>query len=418
MINTHYLFSELVHRKRRSLINLLLVATALAVMIFIGLLTESLQQAFQAPLADIGASLTVQKSGDVPEVMNGPVLPCSVAPISNDHISRIGAIPGVQAINEAVLIWDFQADSFQIVVGFDPEDTAGPALLRGALANGRFLKTGDTGKAMADLTWSVTHKVKSGHILKIGGQDFEIIGIVDSSQISQIATAQLYIPLDDAKAIASGSASINAVHHFDQDDANLLFIKADRDKTEEIATGIKDIAGKKTVVSTPDSFKEMLGSLFTLTSRFSSLISGMTLVASLLLVARTTAAGVRERTVEIGAMKAIGWTERNIVNQLAAESFMVIALGTLLGICLALLGAWLVSFQSIAIPIPWDMAPTPHFLPGGEEQLSRDVRLTMTSPIKLIGVGAVSAFAIGLTALITAGRAIIRLKPSEVLRNE
>ena len=418
MINPSYLFFELTGRKRRASVGILLVASALAVMTFIGLLTESLKEAFRAPLADIGASLTVQKSGDVPETMNGPVLPCSAAPIDHNQIVEIGGLQGIRTVSEAVLFWDFQDDSFQIAVGFEPEDSAGPSLLRKAMVGGRFLKTGDTNKALADLTWAQTQRIEPGQTLKIAGRGFEVVGIVDSSQISKIAAGQVYIPLREAKAIASGSAGINAVHRFGRDDANLLFIDADRDKTEKIAAGIKNISGEKTTVSTPESFKETLGGLFALTDRFAGLVAGVALVVSLLLVARTTAAGVGERTVEIGAMKAVGWTGRDIIGQLAAESFVVVALGTVSGIGLGLFGAWIVSFQSIAIPIPWDMAPTPHFLPGGDAQLTRDVRLAMPSSMKIVGLGAVSALFIGLGALATAGRAVVRLKPSEVLRNE
>ncbi len=418
MINSRYLFFELTRRKRRTAIGVLLVASALAVMTFIGSLSESLKEAFRVPLADIGASLTVQKSGDVPETMSGPVLPCSAAPIARGHIVEIARLRGIRSVSEAVLFWDFQDDSFQIAVGFDPEDSAGPALLRKALVEGRFLKTGDANQALADLTWARTQGIAPGHALKIGGRDFKVAGIVDSSQISQIAAGQVYIPLTEAKAIAAGSAGISAVHRFGRDDANLLFIDADRDKTEEIAVGIKAIAGEKTTVSTPESFKETLGGLFSLTDRFSGLVAGATLVVSLLLVARATAAGIGKRTAEIGAMKAVGWTGRNIVGQLAAESFVVVAVGAASGIGLGLFGAWIVSFQSIAIPIPWDMAPMPHFLPGGETQLTKDVRLAMPSSMKIVGIGAVSALLVGLGALAAAGRAVVRLKPSEVLRNE
>jgi len=418
MIHPYYLIRELGYRRRRTFVSLLLVACSLAIFLFTGLLAGALQQAFQAPLADIGASLTVQKSGDVPEKMNGPVLPCSVAPLSREEIAAIGALPGVQSLSEVVLMWDFQPDSFQIVEGFDPEAAAGPALLRGGVSAGRFLLPDDRGRAMVDLSWAQPRGLVPGQKIEAVGQSFEIVGVVDSSQLGGIAAAHVYIHLAEAKAIASGSAAINQVHPFGPEDANLLFIRADRDQSDAIATAIKKIVGEKGAVSTPESFKELLGGLFALTDRFSLLVSGLTFVVALLLVARTTAAGVRERTMEIGAMKAVGWTGRNIVAQLAAESLVIVAVGAVVGIALGMLGAWVVSWQSIAIPIPWDMAPTPHFLPGGEVQLSRDVRLVMPPPYRLIGTALLLAITIGLSSLIVAVRAIIRLKPSEVLRHE
>jgi ABC-type antimicrobial peptide transport system permease subunit len=418
MINIPYLVSELTFRKRRSLINMLVVATAMGILVYFGLLAVALQRAFLTPLTDIGASMIVQVSGDVPEQMAGPVLPCSVAPIGNEQIVRIRNLAGVQSLSEAVLFWDFESKVMRIVVGFNPLDPAGPALLRNALVSGRYLTGDDTGKALADLSWAQAEKAAPGTQVRIAGRTFTIAGIVDSSRIGRIATAQLYIPLKDAKAIASGSASINAVHPFRADDANLLFIKAQRDETEAIAAETKGIIGEKATVTTPDSFKETLGSLLAVTDRFAGLISGLCVIAALLLVARTAASGIRERTMEIGVMKAIGWSGSDIILQLAMESFTLILIGTIVGIGIGLLGSWLTSFMSLSIPIPWEMAPSPHFQQGGAAQFSREVRLAMVSPLKILPTALLSSLLIGLVTGVTALRAINRLKPSEVFRND
>jgi hypothetical protein len=274
MINVHYLACELTFRKRRSLINMLVVATAMGILVFFGLSAAALQKAFLAPLTDIGASMIVQVSGDVPEEMAGPVLPCSVAPINKDQIVQIRKLSGVQNLSEAVLFWDFQAAGMNIVVGFNPQDQTGPSLLRNALVSGRYFTSDDTDKVLVDLTWAESKKAVLGSEVRIADHAFTIVGIIDSSRISRIATAQLYIPLQDAKDIVSGSKAIQAVHPFGPNDANLLFIKAERDKTDDIAGGIKTIIGTKASVVTPDSFKEMIGSLLTLTDRFAGLISG------------------------------------------------------------------------------------------------------------------------------------------------
>ncbi len=418
MIHTHYLFNELVFRKRRSAINILVVATAMGIVVFASLLTASLQKAFLAPLTDIGAAMTVQVAGDVPEQMAGPVLPCSVAPIDSARIARIRMLSGVQGLAETVLFWDFQPSSFKIVAGFAPDDTAGPALLRHALISGSFFTEKDSAVALADVSWAAGNKMVPGSRIHVGGRAFILKGIVDSSRISRIATAQVYIPLADAKAIVAGSASINAVHHFGPKDANLLFIKARRDKTSGIAAEISGILGKKATVTTPDSFKETLGSLFALTDRFAGLISGLVLIATLLLVARTTAVGIRERNREIGVMKAIGWRGRDILRQVAAESLVLLILGTMLGIAVGIVGGYLTTFVRITIPIPWEMAPSPHFLQGGPPQFSRVVSLSMSDPTKILMVAGGAALFIGLATVLSAGHAVIRLKPSEVFRHE
>jgi len=418
MINRKYLVSELTGRRRRSAVNIGLVALVVAVLVCITMLAGALEHAFQTPLSDIGANITVQMAGDVPEQMAGPVLPCSVAPISDEQSRSIGVIPGIQNISRAVLFWDFSDDTFQIVVGLQPTDRAGPALLRAAVTQGRMLTESDSFMALAETVWAEKAGLHPGDQVKIGGRAFTIVGMVDASKISRIGTAHLYINLSEARAIVAAAPGVAEIHSFGIKDSNLLFIQAERDKAEAIAAKIKQLLGDKASVSTPNSFKELLGSLFTLTQRFSGMISAMVFFLAVLLISRNSAAAIRERTREIGTMKAVGWTGADIRYQLFAENFFYIALGTIAGLLLGTIAAWALSFVTIAIPIPWDMAPTPHFLPGGEQQLFREVHLQMTPGLKVLLSACLVPLVLGLATVWSASHSITRLQTSEVLRYE
>jgi putative ABC transport system permease protein len=418
MINRKYLISEFTGRRRRSAVNIGMVALVTSVLLCITLLAGALEHAFQAPLNDIGANITVQKSGDVPEQMAGPVLPCSVAPISNQQRIEIAKLPGIQSISQAVLFWDFSDEIFQIVVGLNADDKAGPALLRTAILEGRMLTANDTTVALAETVWATQNNVKIGDTIKIGGQPFTLIGLVDASQLSQIGTANLYISLHQAQQIATLAPGVSEIHTFERQDSNILFIQADRDKTEDIAKQIKEVLGEKASVSTPDSFKNLLGSLFTLTQRFSGIISTMVFLLALLLIVRNASASIAERSKEIGTMKAVGWTGADIRGQLLAENGLYIILGTILGLAVGTLAAWGLSHITIAIPIPWDMAPTPHFLPGGGEQLFKQVQLQMDFTLQVFFLCCAVPVLLGLSTIWSAGRSISRLQTSEVLRYE
>ncbi len=417
MINGHYLRSELICRGRRTVVNIGLVALVTAIFLGMSLLAEGLQQAFQAPLTAIGADMTVQMAGDVPEQMAGPVLPCSVAPIAGDLISTIADLPGIQSVSPAVLFWDFSDKAFQIVVGFRPGDPAGPALLRGSLLSGRMLRSGEDSKALAEVTWAERAEIAPGDRVVIGGRPFTIIGLVDGSGLSGIGTAHLYIPLAEARELVAAAPQVARVHTFGPRDSNLLFIRAERDKTEDIAARIRQILGENSSVSTPASFQELLGGLFSLTRRFSGMISGMVLVLALLLTVRNAAAAIQQRGAELGIMKAVGWTGPDIRRQLMAEQLLQILLGTGLGIMLGGLAAWGLSSVTIEVPIPWELAPTPHFLPGGERQLFHQVRMTVGADAGVFLPVLAIPLLLGPAAAWSSGRAIIRLSTAEVLRN-
>jgi putative ABC transport system permease protein len=218
--------------------------------------------------------------------------------------------------------------------------------------------------------------------------------------------------------MAVASKQVQTVSPFEPQDANILFIKAEPGQIEPLTRSIKDIAGDKISVATPASFLKSLGSLFTLSDKFSIVTSLIAVVVTLLIVLKTMAANLTERTGEIGILKAVGWSNGNVVSQLVGESILQCFIGGILGLIFAILAASVLGLMQVSIPIPWEMSPTPHFLPGGGDPIFKTLRLPVHVSWKL------AAFAILLSSLIGAvsggflSRHIARIKPSEVLRYE
>ncbi len=76
------------------------------------------------------------------------------------------------------------------------------------------------------------------------------------------------------------------------------------------------------------------------------------------------------------------------------------------------------SFMKINIPIPWDMAPNPHFLPGGGDQIYKTLRLPVHIPWTLASFAVLLSIVIGGLTGGLLGRHVAKIKPSEVLRHE
>ena len=413
-----YVGQELSIRGRRARINISLIALSIGLFLIMNAAANAIGAALQAPLSDVGADLTVQKSGDVPEKMTGPVLPCSVAPIHAGQIDRIKSLDGVISVSPVLLFWDFGPEEFLVAAGFSPDDPAGYSLLRKTLVKGRFLETGETGQALVEKSQADQAGLDIGDDIRIGNRSFIVCGLVDSSLLSHLASAQVYISLKDAREIAASAEGIRAVHDFRPRDVNLLFIKARRDRLDELKAGIVRELGDGVTVTSPKSFARTLGGLFTVTDRFAGTVSLLALLAAAVLTARTTMSNILERRMDIGVMKAVGWQGRDITGQMIAETAVQLLLGAALGFVLAWFLAFLLSFWQIPIPIPWDMSPRPHFLPGGGDQLFRNVRLhlTVTPALALAALGA--TLVIGLAAVRAGARALAGVKASEVLRYE
>ena len=56
------------------------------------------------PLQEIGADISIQRSGDVPQELQGAVFPCSAVTIHHQELAQIGRMPGVRAVGQAVLM--------------------------------------------------------------------------------------------------------------------------------------------------------------------------------------------------------------------------------------------------------------------------------------------------------------------------
>jgi len=198
---------------------------------------------------------------------------------------------------------------------------------------------------------------------------------------------------------------------------NLVFIRADQTKVPELLTSLRNMLGKQAAIGTSDSFLKLLGTVFALSDKFTIAASLIALLVSALIAFKTMAGNIAERTREIGILKAVGWTGRNVMSQIMAESLVQCFLGGLLGFAMAAVVTFGLGFMTVSIPIPWDMSPVPHFLPGGGDQIFKTLALPVHIPWTLGVFAMLLSLAIGLFTGGLLTRAVSRIKPSEVLRH-
>jgi ABC-type lipoprotein release transport system permease subunit len=417
MMNFEYMVKELYFRKRRTLTAIFSLALGICILITINALSSAYTEAARMPLKEIGADITVQRAGNVPENLVGPVFACSAVTIKSDEIKQIRHLQGIQGFGQALLLWVFDADRFTIVLGIDPENPVGPGILRTQMTQGIFLEKGKN-QALAEVSYAKNYNIQTGDNVTVGGNTYQISGIVDASKATKIAVANIYLDMDDAQKMAKESKQVQNVSPFESEDANLLFIKANPKQIDALARSIKDIIGEKASITTPASFLKHLGSLFSLSDKFSLATSLMALVITVLIVLKTMAGNLAERANEIGILKAVGWSNKNVVSQLLGESTLQCLAGGILGLIFALIAAFLLGHMQVNIPIPWEMSPTPHFLPGGGDPVFKTLQLPVTISWRLAAFSIILSTAIGAATGGLLSRHIARIKPSEVLKNE
>jgi len=416
-MDARYMAKELWYRKRRTMTATIGLAVGLAIFITMNALSSAYSEAARMPLKEIGADITVQRAGNVPENLAGPVFACSAVTIRKNEVDQIRSLPGIRSLAQALLVWVFDTDRFTIVLGFDPSNPVGPGVLRTQLTDGKFLQKGKN-QALVEASYAKTYNIRTGDTVTVAGKTYPVAGIVDASRATKIAVANIYLPIEEARKMAVASQQVQAVSPFGPEDANILFIKAAPGQIEPLTHSIKDIVGDKASVATPASFLKRLGSLFALSDKFSLVTSMIAVVVTLLIVLKTMAGNITERTAEIGVLKAIGWSNVNVASQLAGESILQCLIGGIIGLLIAILAASLLGFIQVNIPIPWEMSPTPHFLPGGGDPVFKTLRLPVQISWRLAALAILLSTLIGAVTGGLLGRYVARIKPSEILRYE
>jgi ABC-type lipoprotein release transport system permease subunit len=416
-MNVSYLIKELYYRRKRSLISVLGLSIGIALLIILNSLSIAYRQAARVPLKEIGADITVQRAGDVPRELSGPVFPCSAVTIHKEEVESIRKLPGIHGTGEALLLWVFDSDHAWIVLGIEQKNSIGPAVLRSSIVEGRFLSEKKS-EALVEAAYAKQFGIKMGDYISIAKRKFLAVGFIDASRAAKIAIANVYLNLKDAENIAVTSKQLQIVSPYTAGDVNLIFIKADQEKINSLASSLKTILGNKTTVATPDSFLKLLGNVFALSDKFTLVASLIAVIIAILIAFKTMAGNIVERAREIGVLKAVGWTNRNVVSQLMTESIVQCFVAGILGLLIALIASFGFSFMKVDIPIPWDMSPNPHFLPGGGDQIFKTLQLPVQVPWNLALFSVLLSVIIGGITGGLLSRHISKIKPSEILRHE
>jgi putative ABC transport system permease protein len=205
-----------------------------------------------------------------------------------------------------------------------------------------------------------------GQMLRIGGEVFEVIGIVQNERAAggmqtPDQETDAYMPLTVAKerygdvfskrTAGSRIRELVELHH--------MIVEVDSiDDVEATARGIASLLGRfhtkvdyhisvplallKQAEATKRTFNIVLGS-----------IAGISLLVGGIGIMNIMLASVTERTREIGIRRAIGAKRRQIVGQFLIETMVLSTVGGLIGVAIGLVIPWAISrFAGMPAVVP------------------------------------------------------------------
>jgi ABC-type antimicrobial peptide transport system permease subunit len=407
-----YVVKELRNHHHRTLVNILGIAIGIALFVSINAVSAAYQKAVSLPFKNIGADLIVQKpekrdvdSAQAPTSMKGIRLPFSNGLLTPEEIRKVSSLKDVSDSASSLLLWEFAEGGFRTIMGVDlSQPGLGPVKVKEWLAEGRFPQ--HEGEVILEKHYAKFHHARPGDTMPIGNRSFTVVGLLAIKEGAQVAAANIYLPINDARRLlGSDRSAVNVVY---------LRLK-DPSYQEQVKKQIGNEFPVMSVASS-DSFLEMMGGVSRISSRFALLTSLIALMGAISLIIKTMLSNLIARSHEIGILKAIGWTGRDINKQLMGEALLQSLAGGLLGITIGYAVSYGMGFLTIPASTPWQVNLMPAFAKEVQGAAASSVRLPVSVSVEMIFVALAVSVITGILASLLMARRTAGIKPLEILR--
>ena len=411
-MNYRYVLKELRHHHNRTLVNILGIGVGIALFVSINAVSTAYQKAVSLPFKNLGADIVVQRpekravdSGQPPASMRGIRLPFSNQLLPSEDLEKLKATDGVDSMATSLLLWEFDKGGFRTIMGVDlSQPSLGPVKVKDWLKEGRFPQK--EGEVVLEKHYAKFQHKKMGDIVDINGRPFSIVGLLEIREGSQIASSNIYLSLHDSQTLLSG----------DSNGVNIVYLRL---KNPSLLSQVKTSIGKQlsgVSVASSDSSLELMGGVSKISDQFSFIASIIALGGAVFLIIKAMLSNLVERSREIGILKAVGWTERDVQKQLMGEIFLQSFLGGAFGILMGYFFSYLLGFLSIPVSIPWELNLLPAFAKE-TAAAAQTVRLPVSISAGLTAVSLVLSIVAGGMASYVMAKRTARMKPAEILRN-
>jgi ABC-type antimicrobial peptide transport system permease subunit len=430
-----YVLKELRHHHNRTLVNILGIGIGIALFVSINAVSTAYQKAVSLPFKNLGADVVVQRpekravdSGQPHASMRGIRLPFSNQLLPSEDLEKLKTIEGVDSMASSLLLWEFDKSGFRTIMGVDlAQPILGPVKVKEWLKEGRFPQK--EGEAVIEKHYAKFQHKKLGDTLEINGRPFSAVGLLEIREGSQIASANIYLSLQDAQGLLNSEVSPAGIilksnpaiggtpeqRGIISNGVNIVYLRLKNPShLSQVKTSIARQLNGVSVASS-DSSLELMGGVSKISDQFSFIVSLIALGGAIFLIVKAMLSNLVERSREIGILKAVGWTERDVQKQLIGEVFLQSLLGGVFGILMGYFFSYLLGFLSIPVSTPWELNLLPAFAKD-TAAAAQTVRLPVSISAGLTAISLALSLAAGGMASYVMGKRTARMKPAEILR--
>jgi ABC-type lipoprotein release transport system permease subunit len=218
-----------------------------------------------------------------------------------------------------------------VFTGIDPSETVTNAIYASDVIEGRFLTSDDGYVALVDKEYAELNNLTLGSTVTYGA-DFEVVGIIEVTA-TNIMKSHIYVNLPVVQEVLP-EKPVGLV--------NMGLIRTTSpDKVTQTAAALEELWPDSSTLTGLDLAEKAVG-VIQITENTAWSISLALIVVSIFFVVKSQVGNVAERTREIGILKAIGWSNKNIVNQIVVESTVQGVIGGVVGVSLGYVFAYYV----------------------------------------------------------------------------
>lgn len=347
-----------------------------------------------------------------------------VEPLRGEVVERIRDVPGVRSVEQYLYfrrVDNTQTPSVSVIAGVEPITGTLRVNSHGevgtpTIVKGRGFDPDDAGKnvAIVGTTYAQQQGVDVGSNLTIGDTSLEVIGVFDAGFV--FGNNQVFVPLRVAQEAAfqdldpaTGSRYIP-----DRERVSQIFVTAASvDRVLELERTLREILGTEADVLSGQRNAAIAADALDRIQSGSLLGAALSLGISALLVLFTMTLVTRERTREIGVLKALGAPNTTVIRQFVSEAVAMSLGGVVVGVAVFAAGGSFIADRLLGLSSTYLTG-----LAGGMGSQPASDIVTFSVSGTYLGYAAALALVLGILGSLYPAYQAARMRPAEALRYE
>jgi putative ABC transport system permease protein len=342
--NFNLAFKNIKERMSRSILTLLGIAIGIMAIIALMGIGEGMNVAVEGELSSLSDTIIVNVGEGFSIYSPDQFLDDSGEYLTERDIIDIERISGVKEVNTqltgmASLSYNGEENSIYVTVTGMSIESLNVQYGLADLDEGYLLEVGDQSKVL--IGYDIAHEyfdneITIGSRIKVNGKKFFVNGIFSKQGFGGVSTNDDLILLntrDFEKVVGDSNIFVASATVYNVN--NVEFIASEIERVVNENHGNDDFASATTMSSILDSIQSIMGILQTVLIA----IASIALVVASIGIMNTMLTSVMERTREIGIMKAIGATNKDIMSIFIIEGLLLSLVGGASGIILGIFGS-------------------------------------------------------------------------------